>query len=106
MKFSQLGRAAVLVLALATSGCHLSRPGEIRPEPIPACAPQRIAALEARFEQASATERELLNYCRNAQTAAALSATQEHVDYIADLQFLGILLGLLTGVLTILANPL
>jgi hypothetical protein len=104
VKRSRGARAGLLLpLALVLSGCHIHRPGEFRPQPIPACEPQRIADLEARFEQITPTERELLTYCRDAEAALALHATQEHVDYIADLQYLGILLGLLTGVLTIVA---
>ena len=99
-------RAILLVLLLLTSGCHLRRPGEIRPEPIAACEPQRIALLEGRFEQITPPERELLEYCRAAQVAQALSATQEHVDYIADLQFLGILLGAASVVLAVFAETL
>jgi hypothetical protein len=95
-------RAALLFsLAFVLTGCHMSRPGEYRPQPIPACDPQRIAYLESHFEEATPTERELLTYCRDAEAAGALHATEEHLDYIADLQFLGILLGLATGVLTV-----
>jgi hypothetical protein len=32
------------------------------------------------------------------QSAQALSATQEHLDYIADLQFIGLVLGLVPAV--------
>lgn len=94
MKLPYVVRAGVLALTLASAGCHLPRPGEVRAEPIAACAPTRLADLEARFAHLSDDDRELLNYCRNAQAAQAVSATQEHLDYIADLQFLGLVLGL------------
>ena len=99
MKIPHLSRLGFLALALVASGCHLQRPGEVRPEPIPACEPQRLATLEARFEQASPAEREFLNYCRNAQAATALRATQEHIDWIADVQYIGILLSAFAAVL-------
>ena len=95
-------RGILLVMTLLISGCHLSRPGEVRSEAIAACDPQRMAYLEGRFEQLSEAERELLAYCRTAQAAQALSATQEHVDYLADLQFLGLVLGAVSAVLTVI----
>lgn len=98
MRFPYGARAGILALSLLASGCHVRRPGEVRPELIAACTPERIAALESRFEQTTAAERDFLNYCRTAQTAAALRATQEHVDYLADIQFISILLGLVATV--------
>ena len=99
-------RLTLLVLLLLTAGCHMRRPGEVQPTPIAACEPQRVAILEARYEQITAAERELLSYCRTAQAAQALSATQEHVDYIADLQFLGIVLTAVSVVLAVFAEAL
>lgn len=87
-------RWLVLVLAFILAGCHLPRPGEATPDPVAACSDQRLAELEGRFEHLEDRERELLTYCRTAQAAEALSASQEHLDYQADLQFLGILLTL------------
>lgn len=103
MRFPFATRAGVLALALLSSGCHIRRPGEVRPEQIAACGPQRIAYLEGRFEQASPAERELLTYCRDAQASTSLRATQEHLDYIADLQFIGIMLGVISAIATVIA---
>ena len=98
-------RAGALGLFLARSaGCHRPRPGEYRPRPSAACEPARISYMEGRFEQLSEPERRLLEYCRQAQATEALRATQEHVDYIADLQFLGIVLGVISVVLTLAAG--
>lgn len=102
MNFSRGARAGVLAFSLLAAGCHIHRPGEVRPEPIAACAPDRVAALESRFTQATPAEREFLNYCRNAQAATSLRATQEHVDYLADLQFIGILLGVVSTLVNLI----
>lgn len=104
MRLSFGARITVLALSLAVSGCHFTRPGEYRPQTSAACDPQRVAYLEGRFEQASEAERRLLEYCRQAQASEALRATQEHVDYLADLNFVGIVLGLTATVVTILAE--
>lgn len=94
-------RAGLLVFSILASGCHLNRPGEVRPEPIAACDPARVTSLEARFELLSPMEREFLTYCRTAQAATSLRASQEHLDYMADLEFIGILLGVVSAVLTL-----
>ena len=104
MRFPAGRVIGILALAVALGGCHLNRPGEYKPARIIGCEPEQITALESRFAQLTEGERELLRYCRAAQQAEALRASQEHVDYIADLQFLGILLTVIFGVLTVIVG--
>jgi hypothetical protein len=104
MKPFCIWRAAAALLLLSLSGCHLNRPGEYRPQTSAACAPQQVDELETRFEQLSESERDRLEYCRLAQASEAQRATQEHLDYIADVQFISILLGATAIVLNIVAD--
>ena len=88
-----------LAVAVTLSGCHMKRPGEYYPARILGCEPEQITAMESRYAQLTASEREQLTYCREAQRAEAARASQEHLDYIADLQFFGIVLSVVFGVL-------
>jgi hypothetical protein len=93
-------RGTVLLLLLSASGCSiLNRPGETPRESVLMCAPERLAATEARFDQSSDRERELLEYCRAVQAAEALSASEEHLDFLADISWITLLLGAATVVL-------